>query len=84
MFAQKRTVIAEKLDILKHQLENVKSPEHLLSLERKKYAENEAKQKNFKSFKKANKEGNKKVEKVEEKGKKTKKMMPRKKTRKNK
>lgn len=75
LFAQKRTVIAEKLDILKHQLENVKSPEHLLSLERKKYAENEAKQKELqKASKKANKEDSKKVESTDkEKGKKTKK-----------
>ena len=45
LFAQKRNVLTEKIDILKHQLENVKSPEYLLSLERKKFMENEAKQK---------------------------------------
>ena len=45
LFAQKRSVLSEKIDVLKHQLENVKSPEYLLSLERKKFLENEAKQK---------------------------------------
>ena len=45
LFAQKRDVLTEKIDILKHQLENVKSPEYLLSLERKKFMESEAKQK---------------------------------------
>ena len=45
LFAQKRSVISEKIDVLKHQLENIKSPEHLLSLERKKYLEAENKQK---------------------------------------
>ena len=69
LFAQKRTVIAEKIDILKHQLENYKSPEYLLSLERKKFAENEAKQRELaKASKKANKEDSKKVEKADEKG----------------
>ena len=45
LFAQKRSIISEKIEVLKHQLENIKSPEHLLSLERKKYLEAESKQK---------------------------------------
>ena len=45
LFAQKRSIISEKIEVLKHQLENIKSPEHLLSLERKKYLEAENKQK---------------------------------------
>ena len=64
LFAQKRDVLAEKIDILKHQLENVKSPEHLLSLERKKFAENEAKQKQLeKETKTANKKKDEKKKK---------------------
>lgn len=42
-FAQKRAVIAEKIDSLNKQIEELNSPEHLLSLERKVYAEEEAK-----------------------------------------
>ena len=45
LFAQKRSVISEKIEVLKHQLENIKSPEHLLSLERKKYLQKENKEK---------------------------------------
>ena len=59
LFAQKRNVLTEKIDILKHQLENVKSPEYLLSLERKKFMENEAKQK---QLEKESKLSNKKKE----------------------
>lgn len=55
LFAQKRAVIAEKIDILKHQLENVNSPEYLLSLERKKYLEHDAKQKQLNKVKKGKK-----------------------------
>lgn len=55
-FAQKRTVLVEKIDVLNKQLEDVKSPDYLLSLERKKYAESEAKQKELaKSSKKEDK-----------------------------
>ncbi len=55
-FAQKRTVIAEKLDSLNKQIENVKSPEYLLNLERKIYAQEEAKRKELaKISKKSNK-----------------------------
>lgn len=42
-FAQKRTVLAEKLESLNRELEEIKSPEHLLSLERKIYAQEESK-----------------------------------------
>lgn len=45
LFAQKRSIISEKIEILKHQLENIKSPEYLLSLERKKYLQKESKEK---------------------------------------
>lgn len=55
LFAQKRAVITEKIDILKHQLENVNSPEYLLSLERKKYLEHDAKQKQLSKAKKEKK-----------------------------
>lgn len=44
-FAQKRTVLAEKLASLNKQIENLQSPEYLLSLERKVYAEQESKRK---------------------------------------
>lgn len=57
LFAKKRTVIAEKLDNLNKQLDDVKSPEHLLSLERKVYLEDEYKRKELeKASKKAHKE----------------------------
>ncbi len=70
LFAQKRSVITEKIDILKHQLENVKSPEYLLSLERRKFLENDAKQRQLKKeSKKVNKE-NEKADKENEKSKK--------------
>ena len=63
LFAEKRTVITEKIDILKHQLENIKSPEYLLSLERKKYMEHEARQKQLQKYsKKEAKEKEKKSE----------------------
>ncbi|HIT62265.1 MAG TPA: hypothetical protein IAC38_02295 [Candidatus Caccovivens faecavium] len=68
LFAQKRSIISEKIDILKHQLENIKSPEHLLTLERKKYLEAENKQK---ALKKEAKDKDKKTKKdVDEKNKK--------------
>ncbi len=44
-FAQKRSVISEKLNALNSQLENIKSPEYLLNIERRKYLEADAKQK---------------------------------------
>lgn len=72
-FAKKRTVIAEKIEVLNKQIEETNSPEHLLSLERKIFAEQEAqKRKLEKSSKKAQKENSEK-EKVEEKKPKTKK-----------
>ena len=58
LFAQKRAVITEKIDILKHQLENVNSPEYLLSLERKKYLEHDAKEKQLNKTKKKKAEKN--------------------------
>ncbi len=42
IFAKKRTVIAEKLEVLNKQIDETKSAEHLLSLERKIYAEQES------------------------------------------
>ncbi len=57
IFAQKRTVIAEKIDSLKKQLEDANSPEYLLSLERKIYSQDEAKRREmYRSSKKANAE----------------------------
>ena len=42
-FARKRTVVAEKIDSLNKQIENIMSPEYLLDLERKIYTQEEAK-----------------------------------------
>lgn len=57
VFAQKRTVIAEKIDSLNKQIEDIKSPEYLLNLERKVYAQEEMKQKELQKLsKKMNKE----------------------------
>ena len=56
LFAQKRTVIVEKIDSLNKQIEQIKSPEYLLSLQRKVYAQEEMKQKELaKVSKKLNK-----------------------------
>jgi len=56
-FAQKRTVIAEKIDSLNKQLEEINSPEHLLNLERKIYAQEEMKKKELeRESKKLNKQ----------------------------
>ena len=57
VFAQKRTVIVEKIDSLNKQIENLSTPEYLLSLERKVAAKEEMKQKELaKVSKKINKE----------------------------
>ncbi len=68
IFAQKRTVIAEKIESLKKQKEELATPEHLLSLERKFYAQEEMKQRELeKASAKINKEREKKqTEKAEE------------------
>lgn len=59
-FAQKRTVIAEKLASLNKQIETLKSPEYLLNLERKIYSQEEAKRRELaKVSKKTNKESEK-------------------------
>lgn len=66
MFAQKRTVIAEKIDSLNKQIEQINSPEYLLNLERKVYAQEEMKQKELsKISKQLNKEKKAEVEKNE-------------------
>lgn len=58
-FAKKRTVIAEKIDSLNKQIEDINSPDYLLNLERKIYAQDEMKQKELsKVSKKSNKDGN--------------------------
>ena len=63
LFAQKRTVIAEKIDSLNKQIEQINSPEYLLNLERKVYAQEEMKQKELsKISKQLNKEKEKKAE----------------------
>ncbi len=55
-FAQKRTVIAEKIDSLNKQIDDMHSPEFLLNLERKFYVQEEAKQRELeKASKKINK-----------------------------
>lgn len=57
LFAQKRTVIVEKIDSLNKQIEQHNSPEYLLSLERKVYLQEENKQKELQKLsKKLNKE----------------------------
>ena len=59
-FAQKRTVIAERIDSLNKQIEQMNSPEYLLNLERKLFAQEEMKQKElYKASKKLNKEKSK-------------------------
>jgi len=59
-FAQKRTVIAEKIASLKKQIESLKSPEYLIGLEKKIYAQEEAKRKELlKESKKLNKNNEK-------------------------
>lgn len=63
LFAQKRTVIAEKIDSLNKQIEQINSPEYLLNLERKVYAQEEMKQKELsKISKQLNKEKEKQSE----------------------
>ena len=72
VFAQKRTVIVEKIDSLNKQIENINSPEYLLSLERKVYAQEEMKQKELaKLSKRLNKEQAKTNNKTEENNSKT-------------
>ena len=63
LFAQKRTVISEKIDVLTHQLENIKSPEYLLSLERKKYLQAENRQKELNKKRKTDSKASKKDDK---------------------
>ena len=59
-FAQKRTVISEKLSSLNRQLEDNQSPEYLLSLERQIYAKEEMKARQlYKESKKENKKNEK-------------------------
>ncbi len=50
LFAQKRTVIAEKLDSLNKQIEEINSPEHMLNLERKAYLKEDAKKRELKKM----------------------------------
>jgi len=55
-FAQKRAVVAEKVESLKKQIEDLKSAEHLLAIERKLFAQEEMKRKELlKASKQANK-----------------------------
>ena len=61
-FAQKRTVIAEKIESLNKKLQDINSPEYLLNLERKIYAEDEMKQRSLK------KQSKKQEKALEEKG----------------
>lgn len=62
LFAKKRTVIAEKIDSLNKELDELKSPEHLLALERKAYLIQEAKRR---ELEKVSKKENKKVQKTQ-------------------
>lgn len=62
-FAQKRTVISEKIESLQKQIEEMKTADFLLNLERKFYAQDEMKQRELKKASiKANKQKNKKAE----------------------
>ncbi len=62
-FAKKRTVLAEKISVLDKQIEEIKSAEHLLSLERKIFADQEAQRRKLeKASRKAEKETLKKEE----------------------
>ena len=54
-FAKKRAVIAEKIDSLNKKIEDIKSPEYLLNLERKLYAQDEAEKRTLKKASKKNK-----------------------------
>ncbi len=57
MFAKKRTVIAEKIEALNRQIEEANTPEHLLSLERKAFVEDDRKRRELeKQSKKEHKE----------------------------
>lgn len=60
-FARKRTAVAEKIDSLKKQIENINSPEYLLELERKVYAQEIARKR---QIEKASKKQNAKQEKT--------------------
>ncbi len=55
-FAKKRTVIAEKIDSLNKQIEEINSPEYLLNLERKIFAQDEMKQKELSKVSKKSKD----------------------------
>ncbi len=60
LFAQKRTVVAEKIESLKKKLEELNSPEYLLNLERKVYAQDEQKKRELiRESKKLNKSSKK-------------------------
>lgn len=59
-FARKRTAVAEKIDSLKKQIETVQSPEYLLELERRIYAQEIARKR---QIEKASKKQNAKAEK---------------------
>ncbi len=57
LFAQKRTVIAERIETLNKQIEEIKTPEYMLNLERKVYAQEEMKRRELEKYsKKRNKE----------------------------
>lgn len=75
-FARKRTVVAEKIDSLNKQIETIMSPEYLLDLERKIFAQEEAKKRELEKYskkqnKKASKAEKETVEKEQEKQNKT-------------
>ncbi len=71
-FAQKRTVIAERIETLKKQKDELTTPEHLLSLERKFYVQDEMKRRELeKASAKINKEREKSQSKNTEKTDKT-------------
>ncbi len=61
-FARKRTAVAEKIESLKKQIENINSPEYLLELERKVYAQEIARKR---QIEKTSKKQNAKQEKAE-------------------
>ncbi len=67
-YASKHTVISERIDSLNKQIDEMKTPEYLLSLERKVYAQEEMKQRELaKASKEMNKEKEKLAKKAEKK-----------------
>ena len=59
-FAKKSTVLSERIESLKTQIENIKSPDYLLGLERKLASQDEAQKRAYKKQAKLNEKQNNK------------------------